>query len=66
MRYYVVIVEDANGEIVSKMGPESSLRNAERIESGVDRNLNHNEFSALVLNEDELRGFVSGADERRE
>lgn len=66
MRYYVVIVEDATGEIVSKMGPESSLRNAERIESGVDRNLNHNEFSALVLNEDELRGFVSGADERRE
>lgn len=55
MKYYVVIVEDATGEIVSKMGPESNLRSAERIESGVDRNLNHNEFSVLVLNEDELR-----------
>ena len=54
MKHYVVIVEDATGEIVNKMGPES-LRNAERIESGVNRNLNHNEFSSMILNEDEMR-----------
>ncbi|MCB1718775.1 MAG: hypothetical protein KDK05_26865 [Candidatus Competibacteraceae bacterium] len=55
MKYYVVITKDATGDIIQKMGPVSNLRDAERIKSGASINLNHNEYSVQILNEDELR-----------
>lgn len=56
MKYYVVIAEYGTGEIVKKLGPMGG-RQAERMDNGANRNLNHAKYYTLILTEDELRGL---------
>ena len=49
VQYYVVIVETAEDRVVKRMGPRNTRREAERIEAGADRNLNHERFHVEVV-----------------
>ena len=53
---YVVVAEDATREIVSVIGEvtNKSERHTEKIMSGVNRNLNHEEFSVWLVGQDEV------------
>ena len=42
-QWVVLVVEDATGKVVQTLGPRD-LRTAERIEDGVNINLNHKRF----------------------
>lgn len=42
-KYYVLIVRTDTGEVVREMGPMDK-RSAERVESGANINMNHDEF----------------------
>ena len=54
--FFVVIVRYANNKIIKKMGPMSK-RKAERVDSGANRNLNHEDFCTMILKESELTDF---------
>ena len=45
--YYVRIIEDETGKVEKEMGPMSE-RKADRVESGVLINLNHERFTVVV------------------
>lgn len=47
--FYVVTVETAKDRLVKRMGPIATRRAAERIEAGVERNLNHERFHVEVV-----------------
>lgn len=47
---YVEIVEKNSGEVVERMGPMHE-RKAEKVESGVNINLNHQDFFTRIVNE---------------
>ncbi|MOA68526.1 hypothetical protein D3C78_1961880 [compost metagenome] len=42
------VTEDATGEVVESI-PAGSERDAERIQRGVEINMNHNEFTCTVV-----------------
>ncbi|WP_408601484.1 hypothetical protein [Pseudomonas sp. PLMAX] len=44
----VNVTEDATGEVVESI-PAGSERDAERIQRGVEINMNHNEFTCTVV-----------------
>lgn len=46
--HYVEIVRYSDGEVVRRMGPMSE-RNADRVDSGADRNLNHEEYYTRIV-----------------
>jgi len=47
-KHYVKIVGFASGEAVQTLGPYESERQAERAESGVNRNLAHEHFYTIL------------------
>ena len=52
MKKYLVIVEDATGDIVKRVEVTGkSDRNIEKIERGMNINLNHNEYSVDLIEE---------------
>lgn len=46
--WVVNVVEDATGEVVSSM-PAKSERDAERIQRGIEINMNHDEYTCSVV-----------------
>lgn len=46
--YYVLIVKYENGEIVKEMGPMDE-RKANKVEDGVNINLNHEEYYTDIM-----------------
>lgn len=46
--WVVKVVEDATGEVVSSM-PARSERDAERIQRGIEINMNHDEYTCTVV-----------------
>lgn len=44
----VTVTEDATGEVVESI-PAGSERDAERIQRGIEINMNHNEFTCNVV-----------------
>lgn len=48
MKYYVEVVKIEEDEVVERMGPHSDERWAERIEDGVNINLNHEKYYTRV------------------
>lgn len=46
--YRMEIVEDETGEVVKSL-PASSMRQAERLENGANRNLNHNKYFTRIV-----------------
>jgi hypothetical protein len=46
--WYVEIVEDGTDQVVKRMGP-SPRRTAEKIEAGVNINLNHEQFTTRIV-----------------
>jgi hypothetical protein len=46
--YYVEVVSYETGEVVKRMGPMSENK-ADKVESGFDRNLNHEKFYTRVI-----------------
>lgn len=54
MYKYIEIIEDETSEVVSRMDVTTqSERNLEKILGGINRNLNHNEFSIIEKESDE-------------
>jgi hypothetical protein len=54
MYKYIEIIEDKTGEVVSRIDIASqSERNIEKILGGINRNLNHSEFSVNEKESDE-------------
>lgn len=49
MEYFVQIVEIKTGNEIKELGPYKSERMAEKAESGVNRNLNHDLFVTWVV-----------------
>lgn len=49
--FYVEIVDDETEEVVKRMGPHTE-RTADRIEDGVNINLNHERFFTRIVEED--------------
>lgn len=47
VQYEVRVIKDATGEVVKTLGP-SSYRMCERMQRGVEINLNHNEYSTEI------------------
>ena len=45
---YKVVIYDRNDEVVRSL-PASTFRAAEKIESGVERNLNHNDYYTKII-----------------
>lgn len=54
MDYYVEIVETETDHVEKRMGPMSEHQ-AERVESGASRNLNHDEYFVRVVSEEAQR-----------
>ena len=46
--FYVEIVKASSGEVVKRMGPMSE-RQADKVESGVAINLNHEEYFTRIV-----------------
>lgn len=51
MKYYVEVVETETDEVVERMGPTAE-RTAEKIERGVNINLNHEDYHTRIVEED--------------
>lgn len=51
MKYYVEVVETETDEVVERMGPTAEGR-AERIERGVNINLNHEDYHTRIVEEE--------------
>ena len=47
-KYWVEVVEYETDEVVSRVGPEISERQAERLERGMNINLNHDRFFTRI------------------
>jgi hypothetical protein len=47
--FYVVVVETETGAVVKRLGPLASERQADRVDDGVMRNLNHERFHTEVV-----------------
>lgn len=58
MKYHILI-KSYEGEIVKNMGPHSE-RSAEKIESGANRNLNHDKYFTLMLSEEQMKEEKEG------
>lgn len=52
MRYFVEIVEDATGEVEKRIECSGGERQAEKVENGVNINLNHDEYTTRIVKED--------------
>lgn len=50
--WHVEVVEDASGKVVKRMGPMPK-RKAERVDTGVRINLDHDRFSTRVVQDDQ-------------
>lgn len=53
MNCYVEIVNTTTDEVVKRMGPMNE-RTAERVESGANINLNHDEYHTRIVEESKL------------
>jgi len=51
MNYYVEIVKYDNEEIIKRIGPMSKKK-AERVDNGVNINLNHKDYYTKIVEED--------------
>ncbi len=54
MEYYVEIYRKSDGEIQERMGPMPERR-AERVESGANINLNHENYATRMVEAGEVR-----------
>lgn len=48
MNYIVKVINDATGEVVKEIDAGESMRRAEKIERGLQVNLNHEEYSTAI------------------
>lgn len=53
MSYIVKVIKDATGEVVEEIDAGESMRRAEKIERGIQINLNHEEYSTSISMRDE-------------
>ena len=51
--YIIQIIESATGEIVKEFEPQSSEHNADRVNRGVNINLDHERFYTRIKNTEE-------------
>jgi len=51
MKYYVEIVEFSTDAVIKRLGPESSEHNADRLDRGVNINLNHRDYFTRIVTE---------------
>lgn len=49
--YYVQLIEISTEKVIKEMGPHTE-RQAKKIESGADRNLNHQQFYTNIVQKD--------------
>jgi len=49
MNIYVEIKLIETSEVVERIGPISTIRRAEQVERGVNININHDEYSANII-----------------
>jgi hypothetical protein len=52
MKYYVEIVDYETGEVVKRFGPVPTERQADRVEGGIEINLNHEKYFTRTVEED--------------
>jgi hypothetical protein len=53
MKYFVEVIEDATGKVERRIECSGSERQAEKVQRGVEINLNHEDYSTRIVTEDE-------------